>query len=141
MNLRGKIFAESLKKATEEKLLARMSLLKGKGLNAEEIQRDASVRKIKGVLRKATARLGAIAAQEKLNLDRAKAKAEKLAAEKAAKEQAKEGPKEEGAEKKAKKAKKEKAEKAEPKEKKEKKEKVEKKEKAEKEGKKEPPPA
>lgn len=143
MNLRGKVFAENLKKSTEEKLLARMALLKEKGLSPEEIQRDASVRKIKGILRRAVARLTAVAAQEKLNADRAQAKVEKLAAAKAAKEKGKEEPKEEGAEKKGKKGKKEKAGKAEPKEKKEKekKEKPEKKEKAEKEGKEKPPAA
>ncbi len=138
MNRRGKIFAENLKRATEAKLMARMSLLKARGLSGEEIQRDAFLRKIKGILRKAAARLAAIAAQEQLNIDRVKAKAEKLAAEKAAREQVKEEPQKEGAEKEAKKAKKEKTDKAEPKEKKEKKEKAQKKEKEEKQGKKEP---
>jgi hypothetical protein len=143
MNLRGKVFAENLKKSTEEKLLARMALLKEKGLSPEAIQRDASVRKIKGILRRAVVRLTAVAAQEKLNADRAQAKVEKLAAAKVAKEKGKEEPKEEGAEKKGKKSKKEKAGKGEPKEKKEKekKEKPEKKEKAEKEGKEKPPAA
>ena len=75
MNLRGKVFAENLKKSTEEKLLARMALLKEKGLSPEELQRDASIRKIKGILRRAVARLTAVAAQEKLNADRAQAKA------------------------------------------------------------------
>ncbi len=91
MDLRGKVLVENLKKSTEEKLLARMALLKEKGLSPEDIQRNASVRKIKGILRRAVARLTAVAAQEKLNADRAQAKVEKLAAAKAAKEAYKTG--------------------------------------------------
>jgi hypothetical protein len=127
MNLKGKVYAENLKKSTEEKLLAHMAFLKEKGCSVEEIQKNAFIRKLKGTIRRACARLEAIAAQEKLTAERARIKAEKLAAEKAAHEaeEGKETKPKEASAKKEKREKKEKAPKAEGQEKKEKKEQTE----------------
>lgn len=86
MNLRGKIYIENQKKAAQGKFKARLALLQEKGLEAEAIQRDPTMRKIKALIRKADSRLARIAAEEKLNRERAQAKVEKLAAEKAARE-------------------------------------------------------
>jgi len=121
MNLKARIYVESQKKNAEAKLETRLTLLKEKGLDSGAISQDATVRQIKGMIRKANSRLASIAAQEKLNQQRAQAKADKLAAEKAAREK----PKEEEAV-------------AKEKGKKEKKEKKEKPAKAEKQGKPEP---
>jgi len=105
MNLRARIYVENQKKEALAKLEARMVLLKEKGLDSEEILRDATYRQIKGLIRKADSRLARIAAQEKLNQERAQAKAEKLAAEKAAREKPKPEAGEVVAEKKVKKEK------------------------------------
>ena len=124
MNLKARIYVESQKKNAEAKLETRLALLKEKGLDSESISHDATVREIKGMIRKANSRLASIAAQEKLNQERAQAKVDKLAAEKAAREK----PREEEAVVEAKGKK----------EKKEKKDKKEKPAKAEKQGKPEP---
>jgi hypothetical protein len=124
MNLKARIYIEKQKKEAESKLAARLAFLKEKGMKPEALQRDASLRRIKAMIRKAEARMAAIQAQEKLNQERAQAKVEKVAAKKAERETALAKPAEEPAEKKAKKGKKEKAEKeVKPEKKKEKKEK------------------
>jgi hypothetical protein len=89
MNLKARIYVESQKKNAEAKLEARLTLLKEKGFDSGAISQDATVRQIKGMIRKANSRLASIAAQEKLNQQRAQAKADKLAAEKAAREKPK----------------------------------------------------
>jgi colicin import membrane protein len=123
---------ENQKKAAQEHLQARRSQLKEKGINPGEIERDALMRKIRAAIRKAEYRLSSIAAQDQLNLERAKAKAEKLAAEKAAREKAPEKAEAEPSGKKGPKTKSPKKEKTEaPKEKKEKKEKKPKEQKVE----------
>jgi hypothetical protein len=130
MNLKAKVYVENQKKRIQEKLSARLALLKEKGLKEDVIQRDAGVRQLKAQVRKMVYRLASIAAQEKLNQERAQAKIDKLAAEKAAKEAPKEEAAKKEPEKKEKKAKKEKGEKQpKPEGKKEKKEKPEKSEK------------
>ena len=111
MNLKARIYVESQKKNAEAKLETRLTLLKEKGLDSGAISQDATVRQIKGMIRKANSRLASIAAQEKLNQQRAQAKADKLAAEKAAREKPKE--EEAVAKEKGKKEKKEKPAKAE----------------------------
>jgi hypothetical protein len=111
MNLRARIYVENQKKDAQAKLEARLAFLKGKGLNADAISQDATWRKIKGLLRKANSRMASIVAQEKLNEERVRAKAEKLAAEKAAREKPEKEVEEEVAVKKSKKEKKEKKEK------------------------------
>ena len=82
MNLKAKIHVENQKKAAESRLAARLTFLQEKGLSAETIRREASIRKLKAEIRKADYRLSRIAAQEKLNADKAQTKAEKLAAKK-----------------------------------------------------------
>jgi hypothetical protein len=111
MNLRAKVYVENQKKSIQDKLSARLVLLKERGLKEDVIQRDARVRQLKAQVRKMNYRLAAIAAQEKLNQDRTQAKIDKLAAEKAAKEAPKEEAPKKVPEKKEKKAKKEKGEK------------------------------
>lgn len=138
MNLKAKVYVENQKKRIQGKLNARLVLLKEKGLKVDVIQKDAKIRQLKAQVRKMDYRLASIAAQEKLNQERAQAKIDKLAAEKAAKEAPKEEAAKKEPEKKEKKAKKEKGEKqpkpggkaeGKPEEKKEKKEKPEKAEK------------
>ncbi len=124
MNLRAKVYIENQKKDAEAKLAARLTFLKEKGLSPEVIKKDATFRQIKAIVRKAETRLAAIRASEKLNQERAQAKAEKLAAKQAPQEMATAEPAEEVSEKKPKKGKKEKAGKeVKPEKKKEKKEK------------------
>ena len=74
MNLKAKIHVENQKQTAVEKLAARQAILNEKGLDDVAVQRDAMFRKIKADIRKANVRLSAIAAQEKLNAERAKAK-------------------------------------------------------------------
>jgi hypothetical protein len=124
MNLRAKVYIENQKKDAEAKLAARLTFLKEKGLSPEVIKKDATFRQIKAIVRKAETRLAAIRASEKLNQERAQAKAEKLAAKQAPQEKVPAEPVEEVPEKKPKKGKKEKAGKeVKPEKKKEKKEK------------------
>ena len=82
MNLKAKGYLESQKKVTGDKLAARISSLKEKGLDDAAIQRDSLIKNMKAGIRKANYRLSCIAAQEKLNADKAQTKAEKLAAKK-----------------------------------------------------------
>jgi len=113
MNLRGKKYIENQKKAAEAKLKARLAYLQEKGLEAESIQRDPTVRRIRALIRKADSRLAKIAAEEKLIRERAQAKVEKLAAEKAAREKPEKEVEKPAPEKKEKRGKKEKSEKKE----------------------------
>ncbi len=83
MSLKRKIYAENQKKVVEGKIAVRRGFLKEKGLDSAVIQRDVLIRKMKAEIRKANYRLASIAAQEKLNADKAQVKAEKLAAERA----------------------------------------------------------
>ena len=82
MKLRQIEDLENHKKVTGDRLAARVSTLKEKGLANTAIQRDCVVKKMKAGIRKTNYRLACIAAQEKLNADRAEAKAEKLAGKK-----------------------------------------------------------
>lgn len=86
MNLKAKEYLESQKKVTGDKLASRMSSLKENGLDKTGIQRDSVIKKMKADIRKLNYRLGCIAAQEKLNADKVRTKAEKLAAKKEAKD-------------------------------------------------------
>lgn len=127
MNLKAKIYIEKQKKDGEAHLAARLALLQGKGMNPDAIQRDATLRRIKALIRKAETRLAAIRAQEKLNQERTQAKLAKLAAKQAAREAAATEAAEEAPAKRAKKAKKPPAPKEAKPEKKKEKEKKEKK--------------
>ncbi len=73
---------ENQNKAAEDKLAARLAFLIEKGLEGAAIHRDTLTRKIRAQIRKVNYRLACIAAQEKLNAERAQTKAEKLAKEK-----------------------------------------------------------
>ena len=84
MSLKRKIYAENQKKVVEGKIAVRRAFLKEKGLDSAVIQKDVLIRKMKAEIRQANHRLASIAAQEKLNADKAQAKAEKLAAGKSA---------------------------------------------------------
>ena len=81
-----KIHLESQNKAAEDKLAARLAYLKEKGLEGAAIQRDTLIRKIRAQIRKVNYRLACIAAQEKLNAEKAQIKAEKSAKEKSTRE-------------------------------------------------------
>ena len=107
MNLKAKIHVERQKGNAQEKLNARLTLLRARGLDDKVIQRDATLRQLRAELGKANFRLASIAAQEKLNQERAQAKIDKPAKE-AAKEAAKAEARKVEAEKKEKKPKKEK---------------------------------
>ena len=109
MNLKAKIHLENQKKVTNEKLVARRVALKEKGLDDAAIKHDSLIKKMKADLRKVDYRLAAIAAQEKLNADKVRTKAEKLAAEKEAKDKPKVKKSKEAPAKKEKKAKKKEA--------------------------------
>jgi len=106
MNLKAKIYVENQKKDGEAQLAARLALLQGKGMSPDALQKDAALRRIKALIRKAETRLAAIQAQEKLNQERAQAKLAKLAAKQAAPETAAAEATEEAPAKKAKKGKK-----------------------------------
>ena len=88
MNLKQKIYAENQKNVVEGKIADRRAFLKEKGLDSASIQKDVLIRKMKAKIRQANYRLASIAAQEKLNADKAQAKAEKLAAGKGARKAA-----------------------------------------------------
>ena len=82
MSLKSKVYLESQKKVTSDKLAIRISSLKEKGLDVMAIKRDGAIKKMRGDIRKANHRLACIAAQEKLNADKRQIKIEKLAAKK-----------------------------------------------------------
>jgi len=86
MGLKQKIYAENKKELVEGKIAVRRAFLKDKGLDSAVIQKDVLIRKMKGQIRQANYQLASIATQEKLNADRAQAKAKKLAAKKSARE-------------------------------------------------------
>ena len=86
MNLNSKGYLENQKKVAADKFATRMAALKEKGLDTAAIKRDNLIKRIKADIRKADYRLTCIAAQEKLNADKVKTKAEKLEAKKNAKD-------------------------------------------------------
>ena len=88
MGLKRKIYAENQKKVVEGKIADRRAFLKEKGLDSAVIQRDVAIRKMQAEIRKANYRLASIADQEKLNAEKVRAKAEKLAAGKSPREAA-----------------------------------------------------
>jgi len=98
---------EATKKISQAKLDTRRIFLKEKGLSDEAIRKDVTIRKLKAEARKSDFRMAAIAKQEEITRQVAKAKADKLAAAKLPKE---ESPEEKPV-KKEKKAKKERTEK------------------------------
>ena len=83
MNLKAKVYEQDRKLANEQKLAARLAILKEKGLDEAAMEKDARVKQIKADIRKTVHRLTAIAAHEKLLAAKKKAKADKQAASKA----------------------------------------------------------
>ena len=73
---------EAHKKAAEENLAARLEMLKAKGVNEEQIQRDARIKQLRAQVRKAKHQLAGIAAMTGLMEEKAAAKARKAAAAK-----------------------------------------------------------
>ena len=71
---------EARKKISQAKLDTRRVFLKEKGLSEEAIKKNVTIRKLKAELRKSDFRMAAIAAQEEISRQVAKAKADKLAA-------------------------------------------------------------
>lgn len=86
MNLKSKIFLENQSKAAETRLAAQLAFLKEKGLEGAAVQRDPLIRKRKAEIRKAKYRLACIAAQEKLNAQKAQTKEDKSAQKKSGRE-------------------------------------------------------
>jgi len=80
---------EAQKKAAEENLAARLELLKTKGLNDEQILRDARIKQLRAQVRKAKHQLAGIAAMSGLMEEKAAAKARKAEAAKEPRQQAK----------------------------------------------------
>ena len=64
MNLRARIYIENQKKDGEARFVARLAFLQGKGMSREAIQKDATIRQIKAIIRKAETRLASIKAQK-----------------------------------------------------------------------------
>ena len=79
MSHKSKVYIVERKLVTQRNLAARMELLKSKGKDETGIQKDGVVKKIKAQIRQANRQLSGIADQEKLNQEKAKAKAEKAA--------------------------------------------------------------
>jgi hypothetical protein len=84
---------EEHKKSAEGKLAARLELLKTKGMDAKQIQKDARIKQIKAQIRKAKHQMGGIAAMEALTAEKADARAQKAAAAKAPRQEPKKAPK------------------------------------------------
>jgi hypothetical protein len=78
---------EAGKKISQAKLETRRIFLKEKGLSAEAIKKDVTIRKLKAEVRKSDYRMAAIAAHEEITRRVAKGKADKLAAAKAPKKE------------------------------------------------------
>ena len=110
MNLKAKTYVQDQKLAAEQKLSARLAILKERGIDETGTIKDPLIKKLKADIRKSNQRLRSIAVQEKLITDKVQAKADKAAAKKQAKETKTEGAKKPAAkapakEKKAKKSK------------------------------------
>jgi hypothetical protein len=88
MKIKAKIHVENQKNVAQKRLGVRLDFLKEKGLESVDIKRDTVIRKIRAEIRKADHRLAGIAAQEKLNAERAQIKAKKLVEEKSSREKA-----------------------------------------------------
>jgi hypothetical protein len=88
MKIKAKVHLENQKIAAENRLAVRLDDLKEKGLESVAIKRDPVIRKIRADIRKANNRLASIAAQEKLNAQRAQTKAEKSVKKKDSRETA-----------------------------------------------------
>ena len=80
--LNRKPHIENHKNIAESKLATRLELLKSKGMNAVQIQRDPTVRHFRAEMRTARNRLANIAKLESQIVEKAEIKAQKFAAPK-----------------------------------------------------------
>ena len=87
--LSRKMFIEEHKKSAEGKLAARLELLKTKGADDRQIQKDAKIKQIKAQIRQAKHQLQGIAAMETLTAEKADARARKAEAAKAPRQETK----------------------------------------------------
>jgi hypothetical protein len=78
--LNRKPYVENHKNIAESKLAARLEILKSKGMTAEQIKRDASVKHFRAEMRQARNQLADIAKLESQIAQKAEIKAKKLAA-------------------------------------------------------------
>ena len=84
---------EAHKKSAEGKLAVRLELLKTKGMDAKQIEKDSIIKQLKAKIRKAKHQMDGIAAMETLTAEKADAKARKVAAAKAPQPAPKKAPK------------------------------------------------
>lgn len=82
MNLKAKPYVLDQRAAAMKNLADRKALLKERGSSDESIGKDPQIKKIKADISHADRRLRSIAAQEKLNADRAEEKVKKVEEEK-----------------------------------------------------------
>lgn len=80
--LKRKTSIQGHKKDAETRLAERVKTLQAKGMNETGIQRDTTVRHLKGEIRQAVKQLACITKLETENLQKAEAKAAKLTAAK-----------------------------------------------------------
>jgi hypothetical protein len=84
---------EAHQKAAEDSLAARLELLKTKGLDEGQIQKDAKIKQFRALVRKAKHQLAGIAAMTALNEEKTAAKDRKAAAAKEPRQEPKKAPK------------------------------------------------
>jgi hypothetical protein len=89
MTLRKKTSIEDQKQAAEKSLSGRLELLQAKGWDAQRIQRDAKVKAFRAAVKLSKKRLGNIAAEEEMMVQKAQTKTQKLEALKSAPPQTK----------------------------------------------------
>ena len=77
MNLKAKPYQEAHKQKVQADLAARVELLKARGIEGRELEKDPRVRKLKADIRKANSRLARVAATEQRNSEKIQQKQEK----------------------------------------------------------------
>ncbi len=87
--LNRKPFIENHRKAAEDKLAARLELLKTKGLDDKVIQKDTKIKQYKAEVRKAKHQMAGIGAMETLVSEKVEAKAQKAAVAKTTRQEPK----------------------------------------------------
>ena len=91
--LNRKPFIEDHRKASADKLAARLEFLKAKGADDKVIQKDPKIKQYKAEVRKAKRQMAGIGAMEALISEKVEAKAQKAAAAKAPRQEPKKAPK------------------------------------------------
>jgi GTP-binding protein EngB required for normal cell division len=80
MSHRKKTYVMEHQAIAEQKLAARLELLKSRGLDGAALEKESFIKKLRADIRKARRQLIAIADEEKQEVERAQTKADKLAA-------------------------------------------------------------